>query len=60
MNEWATKVQAVINTLELLNMPSTYSNVNYMTGIYRTLAEVRDFLNKQPEVEKDAGDADAE
>ena len=45
-NEQAAKVQAVINTLETLDMPSTYNNVNRMLGIYNTLVEVRDFLTK--------------
>ena len=41
----AAKLQAVINTLELLKMPASYENVNYLMGIYKTLAEVRDALN---------------
>jgi len=47
MNELATKIQAVINTLEILNMPSTYDNVNHMMGIYNTLVEVRDELKEE-------------
>lgn len=58
MNEWAMKVQAVLNTLELLNMPSTYDNVNHMLGIYNTLTEVRNYLNKPVEVVEDGGEAD--
>jgi len=60
MNEWAMKVQAVLNTLELLNMPSTYDNVNHMLGIYNTLTDVRNYLNKPVEVVNDGGEADAE
>jgi len=42
--ENANKIQAVINTLKLLEMPSSYDNVNHMLGIYNTLIEVRDDL----------------
>ena len=49
------KIQAVINTLALLEMPVTYDNVNRMTGIYNTLAEVRDGLSEAEEEEKDGG-----
>ena len=45
----AEKIQAVINTLAMLNMPSTFDNVNMMTGIYKTLIEVRDNLAKEGE-----------
>ena len=44
MKELAEKVQICINTLAVLNMPSTFDNVNHMTGIYRLLSEVRDEL----------------
>ena len=50
----AEKLQAVINTLATLNMPSTFDNVNRMTGIYRTRTEVRDDLHR--EEEEDAED----
>ena len=43
----AEKLQAVINTLATLNMPSTFDNVN-------TLTEVRDDLHR--EEEEDAED----
>lgn len=42
----ADKIQAVINTLEALMIPATYDNVSRMTGILKTLAEIRDDLNK--------------
>ena len=54
----AEKLQAVINTLSLLNMPPTFDNVNHMTGIYQTLAHIRDEL-MEAEVEAD-GNADTE
>lgn len=41
------KLQAVINTLALLEMPMTYNNANHMTGIYNTLVQVRDDLRRQ-------------
>ena len=44
MRELAEKIQICINTLAVLNMPSTFDNVNHMTGIYRLLSEVRDEL----------------
>ena len=45
----ASKLQAVINTLETLEMPPVFGNVNKMLGIYRTLAEVRDDISKEAE-----------
>lgn len=54
----AAKIQAVINTLALLEMKTTYDNCNMMTGIYRTLTEVRDDIHAQ-EAETD-GKTDAE
>ena len=45
--ENATKIQAVINTLETVMIPATYDNVNKILGIYRTLAEVRDDVNRE-------------
>lgn len=54
----AEKLQAVINTLSLLNMPPTFDNVNHMTGIYQTLVQIRDEL-MEAEVEAD-GNADTE
>ena len=44
MRELAEKIQICINTLEILNVPNTFNNVNHMTGIYRLLSEVRDGL----------------
>lgn len=46
----AAKLQAVINTLELLKMPASYENVNYLMGIYKTLAEVRDALKNAEDI----------
>ena len=49
MNEQATKVQAVINTLESLNIPATYDNMNKLLGCLQALAEVRDAISKGEE-----------
>lgn len=49
MKEQAEKIQICINTLAVLNMPSTFDNVNHMTGIYRLLTEVRDELSGMEE-----------
>ncbi len=52
----ATKIQAVINTLSLLEIPATYNNVDRMTGIYKTLIEVRDSLSANDEPKGDRQD----
>jgi hypothetical protein len=52
----ATKIQAVINTLALLEIPASYSNVDRMIGIYKTLAEVRDSLAAPDEPKEEAED----
>ena len=54
----AEKIQVVINTLETLKMNTTYENVNRMLGIYQTLTEIRDDLER--EAEERAGETDAE
>ena len=53
MDELRTKIQAVINTLEILEMPTTYNNVNRMLGIYNTLVEVRDSLKESEKAAED-------
>jgi hypothetical protein len=45
----ADKIQAVINTIEAIMIPATYDNVSRITGILKTLAEIRDDLNKPEE-----------
>lgn len=52
MKELAEKIQICINTLAVLNMPSTFDNVDHMTGIYRLLTEVRDQLMEMKTEEK--------
>ena len=48
MKELAAKVQVVINTMETLNMPPTYDNVNHVYGMYRLLMDIRDELAAMP------------
>lgn len=52
----ATKIQAVINTLEMLEMPAKFSNMDKMMGIYKILAEVRDSLAAPGEPKEEAED----
>ena len=61
MNEMtnAEKLQAIMNTLETLDIKPSYDNCNKLLGIYRTLAEVRDKIHNE-EASDDAGEADAE
>lgn len=47
----ATKLQAVINTIPLLNIQATFENVNHLTGIYKILCEVRDDLEQEETAE---------
>ena len=57
----ATKIQAVLNTLDLIKFDGTYDNCNRLLGIHRTLMEVRDSLiAEKQEAEKNAGEIDAE
>ena len=52
----ADRIQAVINTLETIQIPATYDNANRVRGIYNTLAEVRENLRKEGEAH--AGEPD--
>ena len=40
----AEKLQVVINTIGMLDLKPTKENVNWLTGIYNVLEEVRDAL----------------
>lgn len=51
-------IQAVINTLEKLDIKATYDNMDKLLGCLQLLMKVRDGLNAPAEV-KD-GNADAE
>ena len=45
----ADKLQAVLNTLPLLEMAPTHNNVARMTGIYNTVSEViNDIKSQEP------------
>ena len=40
----AEKIQVVMNTIGMLDLKPTKENVNWLTGIYNVLEEVRDAL----------------
>lgn len=48
-NPYAVKTQNVMDTLQQLEMKSTYDNCNYMLGCLQALAEIREYLNSLPE-----------
>ena len=60
MKEQAAKIQIVMNTLETLNIPATYDNVNRLTGIFNLLGDLRDELAGKKEEADDGRDAAAE
>ena len=47
----AERIQMVINTLERMEMRTTFDNCNMMLGIYKTLAEARDEIRAKEEQE---------
>ena len=47
MEELTNKIQAVINTLEGLDIKSTFDNMNKLLGCQQTLADVRDELQRR-------------
>ena len=49
MNEKANTIQIVINTLQDLDIKSTFDNMNRIMGALQTLAKLRDELNKPEE-----------
>lgn len=55
----AEKIQAVINTLEMMMIPASFDNVNRMMGIYQTLIEMRDSMDAQGRMKPaEEGEAD--
>jgi hypothetical protein len=50
----------VINTLETLNIPATYDNVNRLTGVFQLLRQLRDEIAGMKGEADDERDADAE
>ena len=53
MNEMAQKIQIIINTLENLEIKSSFNNMNHLMGALKTLASIRDELIKtdKPKIE---------
>ena len=51
MKELAEKVQIVINTIQDLDIKSTFSNMNRLMGAMQTLAGIRDKLEKMGNAE---------
>lgn len=51
MKELAEKVQIVINTIQDLDIKSTFSNMNRLMGAMQTLAGIRDELEKMGNAE---------
>ena len=45
MNETATKIQAVINTLQNLDIKAQENNMTILLSCYQVLSEVRDAIN---------------
>ena len=60
MKEQAAKIQIVINTLETLNIPATFDNVNRLTGVFQLLRGLRDELAGMKGEAVDERDAEAE
>ena len=57
MNEQANTIQAVINTLQSLNLPATVDNMSKLLGCVQVLTEVMNALNVQAtEVKLDEND----
>ena len=51
MNELANKIQIAINTIQDLEIKSTFDNMNHLMGAIQILAAIRDELNKMNEAE---------
>ena len=47
MTEQANRIQMVINTLQDLDIKSTFDNMNKLLGCQQTLADVRDELQRR-------------
>ena len=53
----STKLQAVMNTLSIMEIKPTFDNTNKLLGIYQTLMEVQgDLIARGEEAEEDGGD----
>ena len=61
MNDLAEKIQVVMNTIQDLDIKSTFDNMNHLMGVLQTLASIRDELKDVPVLEvSEDGNADAE
>lgn len=61
MNELAEKIQVVMNTIQDLDIKSTFDNMNHLMGVLQALASIRDELKDVPVLEvSEDGNADAE
>ena len=49
MSEDVNKIQAVINTLQSLNIPATMDNMGKLMGCVQVLEEVKNNLNRKEE-----------
>ena len=49
MEEYAEKIQIILNTLQTINIPATFHNMNRLMGVYKELATIRDYLNGKEE-----------
>lgn len=47
MNEHAKTIQIVINTLQDLDIKSTFNNMNRLMGAIQTLAKLRDEMDQK-------------
>ena len=61
MNDLAEKIQIVMNTIQDLDIKSTFDNMNHLMGVLQALASIRDELKDVPVLEvSEDGNADAE
>ena len=61
MNDLAEKIQVVMNTIQDLDIKSTFDNMIPLMGVLQTLASIRDVLKDVPVLEvSEDGNADAE
>ena len=52
----AEKLQAVKNTLGIMQIPNTEGNVDKLYGIYKVLTEVQEDLMKEPQDDPEVTD----
>ncbi len=53
MREEANKIQAVINTLEGLDIKSTFENTNKLLGCFQVLTDVRNNLSRLADIQEE-------